>query len=171
MKSDLGYYVDEGFTKHELQIFRGLNEVPPTSFTKFQDQPEPLSGAVMDLKGRDKRVAQITRLAIKISKKYTEGLTDEPGERDWVKQANCLDEDTKVFYPHNGRDYEARLTICEQCPVKLECLDYALKHKDINGIWGGSSGIERRELLKDIKNQKIPKPEIIDYVNKLAEFE
>lgn len=172
MESELSYYADEGITKYELESFR--NEMHDSSKDSSNNKTlelPTLNGAVLDLNGRDKRVARLTRLAISISNKYRNGLSEQPGERDWVKQANCLDEDTEVFYPHTGRDFVARLAICETCIVKLDCLGYALKQKDVNGIWGGTSGNERRILFRDIKRRGIKKSEIADYVSELAVFE
>ncbi len=170
MESELSYYADEGITKFELERFRENQFLSSNEFNG-SSKNFSIEGAVNDLAGRDKEVVRLTKLAINISNKYRRGLTDEQGERDWVKQADCLDEDTEIFYPKNGRDFIAKLAICETCPVRNDCLAYALKHKDVNGIWGGSSGNERRAILKDIKSKKIKKSEIDDYVAELAKFE
>jgi WhiB family redox-sensing transcriptional regulator len=34
------------------------------------------------------------------------------------------------------------------CPVRPECLDYALADTDLNGIWAGTSEQGRRELRR-----------------------
>ncbi|NDH97270.1 MAG: WhiB family transcriptional regulator, partial [Actinobacteria bacterium] len=36
--------------------------------------------------------------------------------------------------------------ICEECCVRDECLDYAMKIREPHGIWGGLSETERRHL-------------------------
>lgn len=36
--------------------------------------------------------------------------------------------------------------ICSSCPVKTECLDYALERKP-SGVWGGTTEYQRRQLL------------------------
>ena len=41
--------------------------------------------------------------------------------------------------------------ICTACPVKMECLDHALKMPERGGIWGGLNDGERDELYKRLK--------------------
>ncbi|MEU9662708.1 WhiB family transcriptional regulator [Streptomyces chartreusis] len=38
--------------------------------------------------------------------------------------------------------------ICTGCPVRTECLAYALDHRIEHGIWGGMTERERRSLLR-----------------------
>lgn len=39
---------------------------------------------------------------------------------------------------------ELCLTTCE---IRMQCLEYALKHKELEGIWGGTTPNERKEML------------------------
>jgi hypothetical protein len=56
-----------------------------------------------------------------------------------------------TFYPqHVGQADDAR-RICRRCPVKAECLAYALKYNERDGVWGGTSVRERRALKKQQK--------------------
>lgn len=62
---------------------------------------------------------------------------------------------TEVFYS-DGVDWlvrqnerEAKI-ICNLCPFKTECLDYALAAKEQYGVWGGLTASERNTLLKSI---------------------
>jgi len=36
--------------------------------------------------------------------------------------------------------------MCLRCPIKEQCLDYALEAKEMSGIWGGLTYRERLEL-------------------------
>ena len=38
--------------------------------------------------------------------------------------------------------------LCESCPVKQPCLEYALAERVDHGVWGGCSERERRRILK-----------------------
>ena len=76
-------------------------------------------------------------------------------EPTWQQQAACRGPIAKVFYPPNapeGRSArearEARAkAICRGCPVRAQCLEYALAIREPHGIWGGLSEAERRLRL------------------------
>lgn len=38
--------------------------------------------------------------------------------------------------------------VCFNCPVRLECLQYALDHDERFGVWGGATERERRRLKR-----------------------
>lgn len=69
---------------------------------------------------------------------------------DWMINANCRGQDPDIFFPTNGHNLLTRPAVetCNQCPVQLDCLEYALQHKIDHGIWGGTSERERRRILK-----------------------
>lgn len=76
----------------------------------------------------------------------------------WMAQANCVGMDTEMFFPGRGAHPapEAR-EACASCPVKAECLEYAIA-EDLYGYWGGTGGTKRMRVLK-------PKPDPTICVN------
>jgi WhiB family redox-sensing transcriptional regulator len=47
------------------------------------------------------------------------------------------------------RDREAKAkAICARCPVKAECLEYALDTREAFGVWGSLNEDERRAILR-----------------------
>ena len=66
----------------------------------------------------------------------------------WMKQAHCADADTAVFFPERGESAAPAKAICHACPVRTECLDFALSINERHGIWGGTSEMERRILRR-----------------------
>ena len=48
---------------------------------------------------------------------------------------------------HPGRTPRRRL--CGDCPVRAECLEYAMAEPDLVGTWGGTSERERRALRRE----------------------
>lgn len=50
------------------------------------------------------------------------------------------------FNEAGGRVKKAVRAICAMCPVQDECLDYAVKYRIEDGIWGGSSIADRRRI-------------------------
>lgn len=67
---------------------------------------------------------------------------------EWQGQARCLEVDPEIFFPERGGSSKAARAVCNDCPVRIECLRYALKNREQFGIWGGTSERERRKLRK-----------------------
>jgi WhiB family transcriptional regulator, redox-sensing transcriptional regulator len=62
-------------------------------------------------------------------------------ETDWMARAACRKEPTETFFTdHPGR----ALAICEACPSRRPCLEYAMQDPNIVGTWGGTTTGERR---------------------------
>jgi len=47
-----------------------------------------------------------------------------------------------------ARERKAK-SICAVCPVRIECLEYAVRIREPHGIWGGLNEIERRVLIRE----------------------
>jgi len=71
-----------------------------------------------------------------------------PEEASWQERALCSQTDPEAFHPEKGGSTREAKKICTGCEVRLECLEYALKHNERFGIWGGLSERERRRLKK-----------------------
>ena len=70
---------------------------------------------------------------------------------DWRDAASCRSSDPDVFFP-DGEDVEAigrAKEICAACPVREECLAFAVELNQTDGIWGGRTPAERRRLRRD----------------------
>jgi WhiB family redox-sensing transcriptional regulator len=70
---------------------------------------------------------------------------------DWTLWADCQYADPEAFFVEQGGSVRPAKRICAGCPVKAECLEYALEHDEKFGIWGGLSERERRR----IKSQRL----------------
>lgn len=66
----------------------------------------------------------------------------------WADEARCLQAEPDTFFPEKGGSTREAKRICGDCPVKAECLDYALENDERFGIWGGLSERERRRLKR-----------------------
>lgn len=87
----------------------------------------------------------------------TNNLVDLPflkdwGNGEWRKQAACANSDTSKFFPSKGKEAKtqhvisaARL-VCARCPVRSECLEFAVKNTVMYGIWGGLTREERKKV-------------------------
>jgi len=67
---------------------------------------------------------------------------------DWMRRANCREIRPSVFFPSDGVGVEIAQRICEGCPVRTPCLEYALANHIDHGVWGGASERERRRIAR-----------------------
>jgi hypothetical protein len=63
---------------------------------------------------------------------------------DWGK-AKCIGE-TKLFFDERPASVALAKIICEDCPIKSGCLDWALIHREAWGVWAGLDYQELRIL-------------------------
>jgi len=75
----------------------------------------------------------------------------------WQFDAACRGEDAALFFAPNyferkdekdAREAKAK-RYCAVCPVRLQCLEYAIRSREPHGIWGGLNELERRMLLRE----------------------
>jgi WhiB family redox-sensing transcriptional regulator len=67
---------------------------------------------------------------------------------EWHADAVCAQVDPDTWFPEKGGSTRDPKAICAGCPVRQQCLDYALEHDERFGIWGGVSERQRRQLKK-----------------------
>ncbi|CAN5601145.1 hypothetical protein BH24ACT5_BH24ACT5_17330 [soil metagenome] len=64
----------------------------------------------------------------------------------WTTDAACRGMPADLFFPQQGQPSDQAKAVCAGCPVRTECLNYALTHYELFGIWGGTSQKQRRRL-------------------------
>jgi len=69
-------------------------------------------------------------------------------EHAWMLTGLCRDRDPSFFFPSDGVGVDRARRVCATCPVKDECLEYALQNRIEHGVWGGASERERRRILR-----------------------
>jgi WhiB family redox-sensing transcriptional regulator len=74
-------------------------------------------------------------------------LLDIAGEV-WQDRAVCAQVGFDMFFPEKGGSTQEAKQVCEGCPVRAECLEYALTENIGHGIWGGLSVPEREKLRR-----------------------
>lgn len=72
---------------------------------------------------------------------------------EWRREAACKDLDPNLFFPIGVTgpavdQIAAAKSICSQCPVRGECLDFAITTNQEFGVWGGTTEDERRVLRR-----------------------
>jgi WhiB family redox-sensing transcriptional regulator len=65
-----------------------------------------------------------------------------------VDDAACGEESVTVFFPTTPAGEERALEICGGCPVRAECLQFAVERQQRHGIWGGTTERDRRRMIR-----------------------
>jgi WhiB family redox-sensing transcriptional regulator len=66
----------------------------------------------------------------------------------WRQHAACRGVEADVFYPVSEDDADDAKAICETCPVREPCLEFALANRERDGVWGGATERERRRMIR-----------------------
>jgi WhiB family redox-sensing transcriptional regulator len=73
----------------------------------------------------------------------------------WQLKAACRGPQATAFFPPShaerkdekaARESRAK-SICAECHVQRDCLEYAIRIREPHGIWGGLNEMERKALL------------------------
>lgn len=99
-------------------------------------------------------------------------------DESWRADARCVDADTEVFFP--PRDKSKYKSIAAEakvqcfgangktpCPVRLDCLWYAVDSDEVHGIWGGMSHRERNALVRKWSKHHKSKMTLEEYIAQL----
>ena len=71
----------------------------------------------------------------------------------WLVGAACAGHEApEMWFPfrdiYDDSKRRRAIEICGDCPVKVECLAYALPLVELEGIWGGLTKDQRRDLRR-----------------------
>lgn len=75
----------------------------------------------------------------------------------------CEGTDTNMWFAQNGKEYKEKellIRICNGCPAKLECLEYALEW-NVDGFWAGTTDGRRKEIRRH--RRMVAKPLLPDW--------
>nr|WP_206345339.1 WhiB family transcriptional regulator [Streptomyces thermoviolaceus] len=65
----------------------------------------------------------------------------------WSSRAACTSGNAEALFADDPVQ-RAATAVCADCPVRTECLAYALDNRIHHGVWGGMTERERRALLR-----------------------
>ena len=72
----------------------------------------------------------------------------------WRRSAACSSLDTNLFFPDPEGGPEtipmiaSAKAVCAECPVKQSCLEFAIRTRQLDGVWGGHTPEERRSIRR-----------------------
>ena len=94
---------------------------------------------------------------------YTDPGMDEPSR---YANARCKDVDPEVFFPVENKgnsksentEVKFAKKICAECEHETECAAWAILRPYVVGIWGGTTGYDRRRIRKEYKIKGFEEP-------------
>lgn len=72
----------------------------------------------------------------------------------WKDDAACNGIDPDLFFSSDDKAQRRALELCKACPVREECLRWAVEHREMYGIWGGMEESDRRSLIRERRRQR-----------------
>ena len=80
-------------------------------------------------------------------------LTLLGGGEQWKSMAACGSAEPDLFFPisaaaSNQVQVTEAKVLCARCLVRRECLDFAIRTRQMHGIWGGMTEEERYSAVK-----------------------
>jgi WhiB family redox-sensing transcriptional regulator len=85
-------------------------------------------------------------------------VRDDPA-RKWAADALCAGADPALFFPPGDHPALEARDICTICPVRDQCLAYAVVADEPFGIWGGLDRAERHTLRRQLQRRgELPSP-------------
>jgi WhiB family redox-sensing transcriptional regulator len=79
---------------------------------------------------------------------------------DWSAALCATSGDPDRWFPETGESPEEAQAICRACPIRAECLEWALATDQRFGVWGGASKQERRRMKAGLRAPSPSGPEM-----------
>lgn len=72
---------------------------------------------------------------------------------DWRTHAACRNTDPALFFPIGTtgpavEQIQSAKAVCDECPAREPCLDFAMRTRQDSGVWGGMTEDERHRLRR-----------------------
>jgi len=84
-------------------------------------------------------------------------VLQHPDDGVWRDNASCKKMGNTLFFQtlHNNskkilESINEVKALCESCPVKEDCLDFAVRNDIKDGIWGGMTPTERKQAFPQV---------------------
>ena len=92
---------------------------------------------------------------MKVDWEYAQAWSPQP----WMDHSICATHDDPDLWfratrTANLAELRESQRICANCPVTAQCLEYALAENIHEGIWGGATPTDRRNITRRSKRSK-----------------
>jgi WhiB family redox-sensing transcriptional regulator len=88
----------------------------------------------------------------------------------WRSKGLCITSKTKIdFFAESKQEIKLAKSVCNECPVAHECLEFAVRNGEKFGIWGGRTPRERMKIARTVVNltKEEARSLVIEYGNKV----
>lgn len=77
-----------------------------------------------------------------------------------MSDASCTRTASRAdWYAERGtEEHDAAMTVCRHCPVRSDCLEYALATGEQYGLWGGASPAQRDRIRAQRQRRVVVTP-------------
>ena len=89
-------------------------------------------------------------------------IEDRSDDEAWRARGACRNVDPETFFPAPNEPSEGAVALCGGCPVRGQCLAWALQVGDCHGVWGGTTPRERRAMLIAWRERVQPNGDPVD---------
>lgn len=72
----------------------------------------------------------------------------------FIEFARCKKNTEIDFHSEDISMIKTAVAFCQECPVKEQCLGYALSNNILYGVWGGATAYQRKKLIQTAKKLK-----------------
>jgi WhiB family redox-sensing transcriptional regulator len=62
------------------------------------------------------------------------------------EEAACVSSDTELFFSMDPVHTKMALAICDACPIRIQCLNFAVSSKIEYGVYGGWTAENRKRI-------------------------
>ena len=77
-------------------------------------------------------------------------------QESWMLEGACSSMDSDLFFPIGSsmkamKQIAEAKAVCNECSVKLDCLEYAISTNQDSGVWGGATEDERKTIRREYR--------------------
>lgn len=88
-------------------------------------------------------------VALPSNHRWTDTDLAWPERPAWQARGACFSTSPSLFFADaQGEGSDQAIAVCSSCPVRAECLQYALDNNETLGIWGGTTPRQRTRMRR-----------------------
>lgn len=85
-------------------------------------------------------------------------------DQPWRKEAACVGS-SHLFFTERGTPLDRAVTMCMECPVRIDCIEYAIETRPSYGLWGGFGAKPLQHIRRLLKSGEHTLESAIQYID------